>query len=261
MKTPVTDMFGIEFPILAFSHCRDVVAAVSRAGGLGVLGAVGHSDEALEVDLNWIEDEVGDRPYGIDLIVPARYAGDGEGGLKMVDIVAMIPDEHREFLDELLDRYDVPADEAVDQQPLGGLTGGSAAAPFSARRRATARPMPLPPPVTTTPRPSRLMPSSGLSCDFEKTSRSHAAADAHRDYHIAGTAPAPLDQRVPREPGAGHPIGVSNGDRAAAHVEPLHGDAELVATVHDLNRKGFVELPEVDVVHADAGPLKQTRHR
>ena len=134
MKTPVTDMFGIEFPILAFSHCRDVVAAVSRAGGLGVLGAVGHSDEALEVDLNWIEDKVGDRPYGIDLIVPARYAGDGEGGLKMVDIVAMIPDEHREFLDELLDRYDVPADEAVDQQPLGGLTGGSADAPFSANR-------------------------------------------------------------------------------------------------------------------------------
>jgi len=134
MKTPVTEMFGIEFPILAFSHCRDVVAAVSRAGGLGVLGAVGHSDEALEVDLNWIEDEVGDRPYGIDLIVPARYAGDGEGGLKMVDIVAMIPDEHREFLDELLDRYEVPADEAVDQQPLGGLTGGSADAPFSANR-------------------------------------------------------------------------------------------------------------------------------
>ena len=134
MKTPVTDMFGIEFPILAFSHCRDVVAAVSRAGGLGVLGAVGHSDEALEVDLNWIEDEVGDRPYGIDLIVPARYAGDGEGGLKMVDIVAMIPDEHREFLDELLDRYDVPADEAVDQPPLGGLTSGSADAPFSANR-------------------------------------------------------------------------------------------------------------------------------
>ena len=134
MKTPVTDMFGIEFPILAFSHCRDVVAAVSRAGGLGVLGAVGHSDEALEVDLNWIEDEVGDRPYGIDLIVPARYAGDGEGGLKMVDIVAMIPDEHREFLDELLDRYDVPADEAFDQHPLGGLTGGSADAPFSANR-------------------------------------------------------------------------------------------------------------------------------
>ena len=91
MKNQVTDMFGIEFPILAFSHCRDVVAAVSRAGGLGVLGAVGHSDEALEVDLNWIEVEVGDRPYGIDLIVPARYAGDGEGGLKMVCLLSTSP--------------------------------------------------------------------------------------------------------------------------------------------------------------------------
>ena len=104
MKTPVTDMFGIEFPILAFSHCRDVVAAVSRAGGLGVLGAVGHTDEALEVDLNWIKNEIGDRPFGVDLIVPARYAGDEEGGLKMGDIVTMIPEEHKEFLNELLDR-------------------------------------------------------------------------------------------------------------------------------------------------------------
>ena len=59
MQTPVTEMFGIEFPILAFSHCRDVVAAVSRAGGLGVLGAVAHTPEGLEVDLAWIEDEVG----------------------------------------------------------------------------------------------------------------------------------------------------------------------------------------------------------
>ena len=80
MKTPVTEMFGIEFPILAFSHCRDVVAAVSQAGGLGVLGAVGHTDEALEVDLNWIKDEIGDRPFGVDLIVPARYAGDDGRG-------------------------------------------------------------------------------------------------------------------------------------------------------------------------------------
>ena len=51
MKTPITALFGIEFPILAFTHCRDVVAAVSKAGGLGVLGAVGHSDSGLETDL------------------------------------------------------------------------------------------------------------------------------------------------------------------------------------------------------------------
>ena len=91
-------MFDIEFPLMAFSHCRDVVAAVSKAGGLGVLGAVGHSDEGLEVDLEWIEDEIGDLPYGVDLIVPARYAGDGDGGLSMEDVFALIPDGHRDFL-------------------------------------------------------------------------------------------------------------------------------------------------------------------
>ncbi|HQY86598.1 MAG TPA: nitronate monooxygenase, partial [Ilumatobacteraceae bacterium] len=65
MKTAVTDMFGIDVPILAFTHCRDVVAAVTKAGGLGVLGAVAHSQEQLEIDLAWIEAEVGGRPYGI----------------------------------------------------------------------------------------------------------------------------------------------------------------------------------------------------
>ena len=48
MQTPITEMFGVEFPIFAFTHCRDVVVAVSKAGGLGVLGAVAHSDESLE---------------------------------------------------------------------------------------------------------------------------------------------------------------------------------------------------------------------
>ena len=99
MKTPITEMFGIEFPILAFTHCRDVVAAVSKAGGLGVLGAVGHSHSGLETDLAWIEAESGERPYGVDLIVPARYAGSEEGGLDVADLVAAIPGAHQEFLD------------------------------------------------------------------------------------------------------------------------------------------------------------------
>ncbi|MEC9424232.1 MAG: nitronate monooxygenase, partial [Actinomycetota bacterium] len=108
MQTPITELFGIEFPIVAFTHCRDVVAAVSRAGGLGVLGAVAHSDEALETDLAWIADEIGDRPFGVDLIVPARYAGSDEGGLTVADLVEASPGAHREFLNELLERYGVP---------------------------------------------------------------------------------------------------------------------------------------------------------
>ena len=85
MKTAITDMFGIDVPILAFTHCRDVVVAVSKAGGMGVLGAAGHSDRQLEIDLDWIEAEIGDRPYGVDLIVPAKYAGSDDGGLTMAD--------------------------------------------------------------------------------------------------------------------------------------------------------------------------------
>ncbi len=108
MRTEITEMLGIEFPILAFSHCRDVVAAVSKAGGMGVLGAVAHSPKALEIDLNWIEDEIGDKPYGVDMIVPAKYAGDEEGGYTMDDLLKLIPPEHREFIDDILRRYEVP---------------------------------------------------------------------------------------------------------------------------------------------------------
>ena len=108
MRNDITDMLGIDVPILAFSHCRDVVAAVTRAGGLGVLGAVAHSPEQLEIDLDWIEAEVGDRPYGVDLIIPAKYAGDEGGGYTAADIAAMIPAEHWEFVNDILERYDVP---------------------------------------------------------------------------------------------------------------------------------------------------------
>jgi len=108
MKSQVCDMLGIEFPILAFTHCRDVVVAVSKAGGLGVLGAVGHSPEALEIDLAWIEEELEGRPYGVDLLIPVKYVGSEEGGLSDTKTKAMIPDEHREFMDDVMDRYDVP---------------------------------------------------------------------------------------------------------------------------------------------------------
>ena len=64
MRTPICDQLGIEFPIFAFSHCRDVVAAVSRAGGFGVLGAAGHTPESLEIELKWIDDHIDGKPYG-----------------------------------------------------------------------------------------------------------------------------------------------------------------------------------------------------
>ena len=108
MRTPLCDQLGVEFPILAFSHCRDVVVAVTKAGGFGVLGATAFTPEQLEVELNWIESEIGDRPYGIDVLIPQKYVGSDEGGLPVGELRELIPEEHRRFLDDMMQRYGVP---------------------------------------------------------------------------------------------------------------------------------------------------------
>jgi len=108
MKTRVKELLGVEFPILAFSHCRDVVAAVSKAGGFGVLGATAHTPERLDHDLSWIEQECGGRPYGVDLLLPTKYAGSDRGGLDANEVSSMLPPEQRHFVDDLLERYGVP---------------------------------------------------------------------------------------------------------------------------------------------------------
>ena len=123
MKTPVCEMLGCDVPIVAFTHCRDVVAAVTKAGGFGVLGAAGHTPEQLDIDMGWIQDEVGGRPFGVDIIVPAKYEGKTEGELSVKDLKAMIPPQHREFLDDMMERYDVPPLPAEDKP--GAIAGDS----------------------------------------------------------------------------------------------------------------------------------------
>ena len=98
MQTELCKRLGIEFPIFAFTHCRDVVVAVSKAGGFGVLGAVGFSAEQLEIELKWIDDHIGDKPYGVDIVIPGKYAGKGEdldAGALEQKLREMIPAEHR----------------------------------------------------------------------------------------------------------------------------------------------------------------------
>jgi NAD(P)H-dependent flavin oxidoreductase YrpB (nitropropane dioxygenase family) len=91
---------------------------VSNAGGLGVLGAVAHSPGQLDIDLNWIEQETKGKPYGVDLLVPEKFAGADEGGLNPSDLRDLVPEEHRTFVDDLLARYDVPPapdDDTIDR--------------------------------------------------------------------------------------------------------------------------------------------------
>lgn len=108
MRTPVAKQLGIEFPIFAFSHCRDVVAAVTNAGGFGVLGALTFSPEQLEVELSWIDAHVGGKPYGVDIVIPANYVGRDQGDHDKVDLKKMIGTEIPEFLDKLLAEHQVP---------------------------------------------------------------------------------------------------------------------------------------------------------
>ena len=109
MDTQLARDLGLEFPIFAFTHCRDVAAAVSKAGGMGILGVAAHSAKGLRAELEWIEREVGGKPYGVDLLLPAKFVGsDRPGGFDASVLDARIPEEHRRFVDELLARYDVP---------------------------------------------------------------------------------------------------------------------------------------------------------
>jgi NAD(P)H-dependent flavin oxidoreductase YrpB (nitropropane dioxygenase family) len=102
-------MLGIELPLLAFSHCRDVVAAVTNAGGFGVLGASMHSPEQLEHELTWIDDHVDGRPYGADILVPEKFEGKGQG-LDSAAIHAMIGQQQRDFVAALLEAHGIPAE-------------------------------------------------------------------------------------------------------------------------------------------------------
>ncbi len=110
MHTELAARLGIEFPIFAFTHCRDVVTAVSNAGGLGVLGAVGFSAEQLETELQWIDEHVGDHPYGVDIVIPGKYEGMGETDVEKLEamLAAQIPQQHRDFAAKLLSEHGVP---------------------------------------------------------------------------------------------------------------------------------------------------------
>ena len=107
MKTEAMQMFGLEAPIFAFSHCRDVVAAVSKAGGMGTLGTTRDSVEDLEHMLTWIDDHVDDEPYGVDIMFASNAPKEFET-MTYKEIIGFVPQAHWEFVDSILQQYDVP---------------------------------------------------------------------------------------------------------------------------------------------------------
>ena len=108
MKTRLCESLGIDVPIFAFSHCRDVVAAVSRAGGMGVLGALAFTPEELELELKWIDAHVDGKPYGVDTVMPVKYEGVEQGGMTEATLEQMIPAATKQWVEDVLSRYEVP---------------------------------------------------------------------------------------------------------------------------------------------------------
>jgi NAD(P)H-dependent flavin oxidoreductase YrpB (nitropropane dioxygenase family) len=120
MKSVLCDRFGIEFPLFAFTHCRDVVAEVTNAGGFGVLGAVGHSPETLEVELNWIDERVNGKPYGVDLLIPNKLESK-DAAPSATELEARIPPEHRQYVQDLLATHGIDTNDLWSEGIPEGL--------------------------------------------------------------------------------------------------------------------------------------------
>ena len=105
MHTPICDLLGIEHPIVGFTPSEHVAAAISRSGGLGVLGCVRFNDAAeLDKVLDWMDASTDGRPYGVDVVMPATIPAEGAA----IDLNQLIPDGHREFVQQVLVRLGVP---------------------------------------------------------------------------------------------------------------------------------------------------------
>ena len=119
MRTRMCEMFGIKYPIFGFTPSPEVAAAISRAGGMGVLGAIRYgSEEELEEALQWMDANVDGKPYGLDIVMPQGYVGSDD--LSQLD--QMISAEHRSFVEDVLQRFGVPKLPEDKESPTG-ITG------------------------------------------------------------------------------------------------------------------------------------------
>ena len=129
MSTELCKKLGIDYPIFAFTHCRDVVVEVSKAGGLGVLGVVGFKPDRVREELDWIDAHIGDHPYAVDIVIPQRYEGmdsDADSAGLEAQLKAMVPQQHRDFAERLLQEHGVPEWPEKGDPGLMGWTGPTA---------------------------------------------------------------------------------------------------------------------------------------
>ena len=121
MRSAICELLGIEFPLIAFTHCRDVLVEVSKAGGMGVMGVSGMPAEQLEIELSWIDDHIDGKPYGVDVLIPSSMlTRDSQPTPEQV--LAMVPEEHKAFAAQILEDHGVDSsdiDDAARRERLG----------------------------------------------------------------------------------------------------------------------------------------------
>jgi NAD(P)H-dependent flavin oxidoreductase YrpB (nitropropane dioxygenase family) len=113
MRSPICDLLKIEFPLVGFNHCRDVIVEISKAGGMGVLGAAGMTPEQLDFEMSWIDERIDGKPYGVDLIVPTSMAEQQDAPRDVKDVV---PSEHRDFAANILAQHNVDTADLYQTQ-------------------------------------------------------------------------------------------------------------------------------------------------
>jgi NAD(P)H-dependent flavin oxidoreductase YrpB (nitropropane dioxygenase family) len=109
MKTPLAEKLGLEIPLFAFTRSREVAAAVTRAGGMGMLGLIDKTLDHVRADLDWMDAKTAGKPYGVDVVMPAKYVGSDTGkAMDATAFEAMIPERHKHFVEHLMKKYEVP---------------------------------------------------------------------------------------------------------------------------------------------------------
>jgi len=119
LHTKLCDSLGIEFPIVAFTHCKDVAAAVINAGGFAVLGETPHTPEEIEADIRWLRERIAGKPFGVDLVFPASVPPIGA----VEELIAAIPERQRAFAEDIKRRHKIPPPKKTPElYDLGWMT-------------------------------------------------------------------------------------------------------------------------------------------
>lgn len=123
LRTALCDMLGIEYPVILAGMgpvaggitgpvaTADLVAAVSNAGGLGVIGGAGFGAERLREEINKVR-SMTDKPFGVDLLLPSNFMGGAAGGEMPRDPRDLIPKETYEGLKKVAEDVGIPWQQA-----------------------------------------------------------------------------------------------------------------------------------------------------